>query len=375
MGSTARVLVVAGEASSDVHGAGLVAALRARGFEGDFFGVGGPALEAAGVTLMAHYDDLAVIGLIEALGAIPTALKLLRRIRRELSARPPDLFLPIDSPELNLRIACAARRESVPIVYFIAPQVWAWRSRRVRTLVATVDELLVLFPFEEPWFRARGVPVTYVGHPLATAAVNHPEPASRDERLILFLPGSRAGEIARHLPAMAGGFMELRCRHPDLQGIVRIAPRVRREIYEPWVSRAGLALSDAPLFDLAARAKVGVAASGTASFEAALMGMPTIVVYRLKRITWLIARRLVKIPHVSMANLAAGRAILPELLQDECRAENIAREIERFLKDPALCAETSAALTEMRASFGAADAYDQAAERVLARLSVGGPAC
>ena len=371
MGSTGRVLVVAGEASSDAHGAGLVRALHARGFRGEFYGVGGPALQEVGMGLMAHYDDLAVIGLIEAFGAIPTALKLLRRIRREFAQAPPDLFIPIDSPELNLRIARTARKYAVPIAYFIAPQLWAWRPGRVRTILETVAELLVLFPFEEAWFRARGVPVTYVGHPMVAAAEAHPPGAARDERLILLLPGSRAGEIERHLPAMAGGVRMLRARHPELRAVVRIAPRVARDLYQPWVARADLELSEEPLFDLAARAKVAVAASGTASFEVALMGLPTIVVYRLTRISWLLAKRLVKVPWVSMANLAAGRAILPELLQEACTPENVALEIDRFLSDPRACRRVADELAAMRAGFGGGDAYDRAAEAVLGHLPAG----
>ncbi len=391
----ARVLIVAGEASSDAHGAGLVRALRARGVTAEFYGVGGPALAAAGVALSARYDRLAVVGLFEALAVVPRALKLLADLKAEIRRRPPDLFIPIDSPELNLRLAGAAAALGVPVVYFIAPQVWAWRAGRVRQLARHVRELLVLFPFEVDWFRPRGVAATYVGHPLVDAATARLEAdaARREGRgarpgatgdaersgprdagpagpfEILLLPGSRPGEVRRHLPVLAAAATQLRGRQSrPLRLRLRMADALGESDYQPWARDAGIELTREPLFDLARAADLVVAASGTASFEASLMEAPTIVVYRVHPLTWWLARRLVRVPHVAMANLAAGRAILPELLQGECTPQRLATEMAGLLDDPARRAAIRAQLAGLRGAFGPPGAYERAAARVAAHL-------
>lgn len=401
----ARVLIVAGEASSDAHGAGLVRALRARGVAAEYYGVGGPALAAAGVRLTARYDRLAVVGLFEALAVLPRALKLLADLKAEIRRQPPDLFIPVDSPEINLRLARTAAGRGVPVVYFVAPQVWAWRAGRVRQLARHVRELLVLFPFEVAWFRPRGVAATYVGHPLVDAAAarlgadtarggapaGSPEvdtarggacavDAVPSEPLrvrtdgpfeILLLPGSRPGEVGRHLPVMAAAATRLREREGRaLRLRLRMADALTEADYQPWAREAGIELGREPLFDLARAADLVVAASGTASFEASLMEAPTVVVYRVNPLTWWLARRLVRVPHVAMANLAAGRAILPELLQGDCTPHRLAAEVAGLLDDPPRRAAIRAELAGLRGAFGPPGAYDRAAARVAAHLEM-----
>lgn len=371
-----RVLIVAGEASSDAHGAGILRALQQCGLEVSFYGVGGPALEAAGMRLLARYDDLAVVGLFETIGVLPRAIRLLGRLRAEITRRPPDLFLPIDSPEINLRLTRSARRSGVPVVYFIAPQLWAWRARRVRILRDCIRELLVLFPFEEEWFERRGVPTTYVGHPMVDAARAH-SPAAEIRRrstdregqaVGLLLPGSRPGEVRRHLPQLASAAKLLRRRVPGLRWVLRMADDLDEEFYQPWAAKAAIELRRDPLFDLSAGADVAVAASGTASFEVSLMGTPTVVVYRMNRLTWWLARRMVRVPWVSMTNLAAGKPVLPELLQDACTPERIAAEVEGLIGDPVRRARMRQDLLGLREGFGKRGAYARAAERVMIRL-------
>ncbi len=388
-----QVLIVAGEASSDAHGAGLVRALRERGLRPEVWGVGGAALEAQGARLLARYDDLAVVGLFEALTVVPRALRLLRRLRGEMRRNRPDLFIAVDSPELNLRLARSAAELGVPVVYFIAPQVWAWRPRRVEQLRRWVTELLVLFPFEEAWFRARGVPVTYVGHPLVEQAQARPrrtrgaEMGGGPRTTILLLPGSRAGEVRRHLPIMAGAAIQTAARgaqeaargapgagrasgSPDagIRWRLRMADALPETLYRPWCDPAGIELSRAPLFELAEEADLAVAASGTASFEAAIVGTPTLVVYRVHPLTWRLARRLVRVPWISMINLAAGREILPEMLQEDVRPETLAQAITALLSDAPRRVRMEAELHELRGSFGPPGAYARAAERAATHL-------
>jgi len=387
-----RVLIVAGEASSDAHGAGLVRALRARGVAARFYGVGGPALEAAGVALLARYDQLAVVGLSEALAVLPRALHLMHGLKRSLRREPPDLFLPVDSPEINLRLAHVAAQRGVPVVYFVAPQVWAWRAGRVRQIRRDVRELLVLFPFEVEWFAAHDVRATYVGHPLVEAAAARLDAAQghavgTGAAEVLLLPGSRRGEVRRHLPVMAAAVARLRSGGPTRVGgpggpgdrpqgqppeglncRLRMADALSEEHYQPWARQAGIDLCRDPVFDLARAADLVVAASGTASFEASLMEAPTIVVYRVSPMTWWLARRLVRVPHAAMANLAAGKAILPELLQSDLTAARLAGEMAGLLADPDRRASMRSALARMRGTFGPPGAYERAAERAAAWL-------
>jgi len=369
-----RILITAGEASGDAHAAGLVAALRRGGLEAEFFGIGGPAMAGAGVRLTAHSRELAVMGFAEVLGRLPRIFGLLGRMRSEIARRPPDLFIPVDAPEFNFRLLRPASQRRVPVVYFIAPQLWAWRPGRIAVLRRFVSELLVLFPFEQDWFRARGVAATYVGHPLVDAARARDDmetqglTAGEDEPFGLFLPGSRAAWVRHHLPVLARAAGILERDFPRLRWIVRRAPEIGEERYRPYLAPGRIELSDEPVAELAARARVVVSASGTASFEAALSGTPLVVIYRMNPLSYRLARRLVRVPHVAMANLAGGREIVPELLQDRCTPERVAAEVAGLLGDDARRRAMTAALRQLRERFGPPGAYERAAARVRAHL-------
>ncbi len=369
-----RLLITAGEASSDAHGAGLLRALRARGFEGEARGIGGRALAAEGMDCIGRAEDLAVMGLFEALRVIPTALSLMRKIKQEFRRRPPDLFIPIDSPDFNLRLAPAAAKAGIPVLYFIAPQLWAWRESRVRILQDSIRELMVLFPFEEEWFRQRGVVTTYVGHPkvdeVRRLESNGAEgPIDTGQRRGVLLPGSRRGEIARHLPVMAEAAQEITAAFPGFQWVLRMADEVPESVYQPWARKANIELSRDPIFEVVRGAQVAACVSGTASFEVALTGTPMVVVYRMNRWSWWVARRLVKVPFAAMANLTAGRPVVPELLQDDCAPGRIAAECKRLLTDYEAAGRMRRALLDLRDQFGPPGAYDRAAERVMALLA------
>lgn len=375
----ARVLIVAGEASGDAHGAGLVRAVHERRPAVRFAGIGGPAMAAAGVEVIGRAEDLAVVGLTEVIGRLPAVLRLLGRMRAEIRRNPPDLLVPIDAPDFNLRLTSFAAQRGVPVVYFIAPQLWAWRANRVRQLRRNVRELLVMFPFEEKWFSERGVNTRYVGHPRVDEArvlsaakqADTRQQADSDSAVShtgLLLPGSRRGEIARHLPIMAQATRLIGRTQPQLTWRLRAAPGIEDSFYARDLRDTRIALSRDPLLELAANATVAVAASGTASFEAALMGTPLVVIYRLSPLTWQLARRMVRVDWVAMANLSAGRAIVPELLQDECRAERIAAEVQALLTDSARRERMRADLSALREVFGPPGAYARAAERVLYHL-------
>lgn len=371
-----RVVLVAGEASGDLQGALLARALLARDPDIQIAGVGGEAMEAAGVRLIYRSEEMAVTGLWEVLAHLPRLKRILDGLTRWLRDEPPDVLVPIDYPDFNLRLAARAHAIGIPIVYYISPQIWAWRRGRLHTLAKLVRRMLVIFPFEEQIYADQGVPVTYVGHPL----VDRVRPSATreairahlgigvDERLVGLLPGSRRGEIERILPAMLDAKLRLDGR-ADLRWALALAPGLRPDSLPVHAQLPGdLRILAGETYDLMSAADLLVTASGTATTEAALLGTPMIVVYRMHPITWELARRIVRVPHVAMANLLAGRRLVPELLQGDVNGPRIAAEIERLLDDPRTLEATRAGLLEAARQLGSGGAPEKAAAAILGEI-------
>jgi lipid-A-disaccharide synthase len=358
-----RILISAGEASGDRLGAGLALALRRRRPEVELLGMGGDAMAEAGVRLLQHASEVAVVGITEVLAHLPAIRRAMSRLERALEDERPDLLVPVDFPDFNLRLAARARRSRVPVVYFVSPQVWAWRRGRVRTLRRLVRRMLVLFPFENRFYEEEGVPVSFVGHPAAEAPASVPargdllaraglDPA---RRTVALLPGSRRGEVARLLPAMVGAACRLRAARPDLQFLIPRARTLPEGLLEGEVTRFGLADArvhggDYP--DVLAACDAAVVASGTATLETALAGVPMVVVYRMQLLSYLLGRLLVRVDHVALANLVAGRRAAPELIQADCTPQRIEREVGRLLDDPTAAARAREAQAEIRTKLG-----------------------
>lgn len=378
------ILLSAGEPSGDLHGAQVARALRRRWPDARLWGLGGPRMAAEGVELLAGLDRLAVMGFVEVLRHLPYFSRLRRLLRRRLRADPPDLVLPIDYPGFNLRLAADAHAERIPVLYYIAPQVWAWRRGRAQALARNADALAVVLPFEEELFRQVGARVEFVGHPLLSEA--HAE-VPREEfcvelgldpaRPILALfPGSRPQEVARHLAAFTGAAELLCLRRSDLQPVVAAGGAVPAEAYAacPYPRTA-----DA--WSLLRCARGGVVKSGTSTLQAALAGMPMVIAYRTHPLTYQVARNVVRVDHVGLANLVAGRRVAPELLQDAATPEALAAALEPLLEEGPARAESLTALATIRAALtpggpGGGPARD-AAERVAelaAQLMVVGAA-
>lgn len=337
-----ELLVVALEASADLHGAAVLRELRALRPGLRAFGAGGPLLRAEGLEALVRAEDLSVMGFAEVLPALPRIFGALRRLRRAAQERRPRAALLIDSPDFNLRLARRLRRLGVQVAYFIGPSVWAWRTYRVRQIARDVAKMLVILPFEAEFYARHGVPAVYVGNPLADslrpllpAAAGASRAAVRgalglDERrpVLALLPGSRRQEIRRIWPAMLRAARLLLQRMPDLQLVVPVAPTVRREWLE---SGPAITFVEGRAPEVLAAATAAVVASGTATLEAALAEVPTVVVYRLSWLSWLIGRLLVRVPFVSLVNLLAGRRVVPELLQAECTGARIAESAAPLL--------------------------------------------
>ncbi len=372
-------MISAGEASGDRLGAGLAAALRRQDPSIDLVGMGGPQMRDAGVRLVQDSAEVSVVGISEVLARLPQIFRAMGRLERVLESEHPDLLVPIDFPDFNLRLAARAGRRNVGVVYFVSPQVWAWRPRRVVRIRKLVREMLVLFEFEREFYRDADVPVTWVGHPLAELPPGASDPARLRRRIgietastvVALLPGSRAGEIHRHLPVLLSAAALLRRERPKLEFLVPLAPSapeqaVRDAIRDSGLERVHVHAGDFP--EVLGGCAAGAVASGTASLEAATVGLPMVVIYRMNPLSHWIGKRLIQVDHVAMPNLIAGRRIVPELLQNECNPTRIAAELERYLGDPAHAAAVRDALRAVRRKLGKAGVFTRAAERVRANL-------
>jgi len=373
---------VAGEASGDLHAGRLARALHARQPALRLAGMGGEEMRAAGVRLLVHAADTAVVGLTEVWARRQALRAALARLREHLATQRPSLLVCVDFPDFNLLLARTARRLGIPVCYFISPQVWAWRRGRVRTIRRLVQRMLVLFPFEERLYREAGVPVRFVGHPLLDVLAGAPDrPTARAALgiahaapLLGLLPGSRPAEIARHLPVLLAAAQGARKARADLEVAVGLAPHLDAGPVLGPAARAGARVIQGQAPALIRAADALLAVSGTVTLEAAILGTPMVITYRLGTLSWLLARMLVRVRFIGLPNLVAGRAIVPELLQRRATPERLAAAALEILESPERARRTRADLAEVRERLGAPGAAERAAEEVLALLAEG-PGC
>jgi lipid-A-disaccharide synthase len=391
-----RLLISAGEASGDMHGAALLGALRrlagsvlpsaTPGEAGEFgglagriecFGLGGERLRAAGCETVIDAKEVAVLGLAEVVSHLPRVYREFRRLLKEVDRRRPDAAVLIDFPEFNFRLARQLHRRGIPVIYYISPQLWAWRKGRVKLVQRYVRKMLVIFPFEREFYRRHGVEVKFVGHPLADVADASASGSviKRDSRQITLLPGSRRKEIELNLPAMLAAAARVHARHPELHFSLPVASTISRVWLEELIGR--LRPGTAATFPLElvadaqqalASSQAAVVASGTATLEAALAGTPLVMVYRLTVLTWLLGRRLVDVPFFCIVNLIAGREVVPELVQRDFTPINVANRIERVLADGPERQQMLDGLREVRARLSVAvgaSASETAAREIL----------
>ena len=360
-----EVLFVAGETSGDLHAAMLAAELHALRPELTLTGVGGARMAEAGVALFERSDRLAVMGFVEVLRHIPRHLALLRRIRRRLSSGAVRLVILVDYPGFNLKVAAAAREAGVPVLYYIAPQVWAWNEKRVETMARVIDRAAVILPFEEAYFATHGVRATFVGHPLLDRATALPDRATARAQLGLpeegpvldLFPGSRAQEIERLLDTFVAAARVLQARRPGLRVIVIVSPGMQVD-----ATRCPFPLAQGASFSVLRAADAALCKSGTTTLEAAVAGCPLVVAYRTSGWSYAIARRLVRIPDIALVNIVAGRRIVPELVQGAVTPDALADRLQPLL-DPATEERRAqvAALADVRAMLGEPGAARRAA--------------
>jgi lipid-A-disaccharide synthase len=335
-----KIFLSAGEASGEHYGALLMAELRRLEPQTDFFGLGGTRMASLGLRRVVRAEDVAVMGITEVILHMPHIYRQYRKLKASLRAERPDLAILIDFPDVNLSLAAELRRLKIPVVYFVSPQLWAWKKWRVRGVKRNVSRMLVIFPFEEAFYRAHGVAADFVGHPLADL---DPPTVTRDEFAsqngldaskfwVGLLPGSRTRELEANLPPM---FEAARLLGPGYEYLLPVAPTLKDSQVQAFAARAK-EVSVRVVHDARAvlqHARASVVASGTATVEAALIGNPFLVVYRVSRITYAVAQRVVRVAHVGMVNLIAGRRIVPELIQDDFTASKVAERLRPLLEN------------------------------------------
>ena len=374
-----RVLIVAAEASADLHAARALEALRELRPGVEAFGVGGPRLRAAGLETLYPAEDLNVLGLVEVLPKIPRILAILRGLREAAAERRPAVALLVDSPDFNLRLAKHLKKLGVKVVYYVSPMIWAWRPGRARKIARLVDRMLCILPFEERFYAGTGVSARFVGHPFAERPLPGPVSSYRDalglpsgRTTIALVPGSRLPEIERLLPSMLDAAERIRTRHPDAQFVVPLAPTLSEEALRPGLARhpaLDVRLVRGRADEVIGASDAAVVKSGTVTLEAALMSRPMVVVYRVAWLTWVIGRMLVRgVKHLALVNLLAGRTVVPELLQGDATPERMAAEVERLLGDPGARRAQLDALAEVRHSLGEPGAPRRVAEEIAGAL-------
>ena len=370
-----KIMIIAGEASGDIHGAHLVKAIRALNPGLDFFGIGGNALREAGVRVRVDNSQIAVVGVSEAFLKLRILLSALRVAKEDLRRIRPALLIVIDFPDFNLRVARAAKELDIPVMYYIGPQVWAWRTGRVKKIKKVVDHMVVIFPFEVSFYNKWRVPVTFVGHPLLdgkTSGTGREKKGnlSRNGLLVGLLPGSRNEEVTRLLPTMIQVAEILSERIPGIRFAVPVASSVDRTLVESIVRKraAGFLSLSSRLRDVLDEAKLVITASGTVTLEAAIAGTPMIIVYKVSPLSYRLGKCLIRVKHIGLVNLVAGRPVVPELIQHEASVEKIAYQALQMLGDDNRLSKIRRQLRYVAQSLGSPGASKRAAEVAIRLL-------
>jgi lipid-A-disaccharide synthase len=360
-----KLAVVAGEASGDLHASEVVRELKELEPGLSTFGIGGDLLAREGMNVLHHAREMGIVGLFNVLRHLPMFRRVFNETLARIEAEKPDAVLLVDYPDFNLRMAKRCKELGLRVVYYISPQLWAWRKGRVRHIAKYVDRMVVIFPFEEEFYREHNVPVSYVGHPLVEQLGHVVKPPRNDDELrIALLPGSRRMEVLTLLPPMLDAVEILR-RERNVNAYVVQAPTISREKLERLMRERGVTVPivENDRGEAVAAADVALSSSGTATLESAILGTPVVVMYRLSKATYMLAKRLVQLPHFSLVNIVAGRKVVPELIQDDVNGERIAQEV-RALVDPQHYAAVTRDLAEVRGKLGEAGAARRVAEEI-----------
>lgn len=374
------IAMVAGEASGDLLGSHLIQAIRRERPDVRFIGIGGPKMQAAGMQVLFPMEKLSVMGYIEVLKHLNEIAGIRRKLRRQLIAHPPDMFIGIDAPDFNFGLEMALKKRGIPVVHYVSPSIWAWRRGRINKIRRAVSHMLALFPFEAPLYQKAGVPVTYVGHPLADMLPEKPDRQAMREQMRLndketvfaFLPGSRQGEVRRLAQIYIETARLILEKLPNARFLVPLATRETRTLFEEvqWRMEAQqlpMSLLFGHAHDAMIAADCVLVASGTATLEAALLKRPMVITYRVPRTTYWMVKRRAYLPYVGLPNILAGKFIVPELLQDDATPENLAQALLNLVSNRQAVAALEKTFTDMHAMLRQ-DTASKAAQAVLQYL-------
>jgi lipid-A-disaccharide synthase len=366
-----QIMMVTGEASGDLYGSLIASEIKRIDPGITLIGVGGRGMESAGVEIVLDSTEISVVGIWEALVRLPRLRRALNRIKHEIAGRRPDLLMLVDYPGMNLRLAKSARRAGIKVMYYVSPQVWAWGGSRVKVIERNVDKMVVILPFEVEMYRRLGVDAVYVGHPLIDVVKTN---VSREDflgrlgvsagsRLISLLPGSRRHEIRQHIGPLVGAARLLARGHPDRRFVMVALPSLEAEITDE-IKKAGvpIAVTSDLRHEAIAYSDLAITCSGTVTLEAALLGTPMIVIYKLAFFSWVLGRLLVRVPYISLVNLVARELVVPELLQADVNPASLASEAEAILEDEDRRRRMCEALARVRSGLGPGGAARKAAE-------------
>ena len=369
-----RLLLSCGEASGDLYAGALVEALRRREPDIDVFGLGGERFAAAGGRLIADFHGMSVTGLAEALSVIPRSIATLRKLTKAAREQKPHALVVIDYPDFNFRLMRLIKKQGIPVVYYISPQLWAWRQGRIKLMKRSVDRVLPIFPFEADLYKRHGIDVRFVGHPLIDIAKPR---LMRDAFLkklnldpgkpvLALLPGSRKNELERLAPVIASAVPAIAARVPGLQFVVARAPNLNDGLFEPFgLSGVTIRIADVQTDDVLNACDAVVTASGTATVQTALHGKPMVVLYKLSPATYRICKGPARVDMYAVVDLIPSHHTMVELIQDACTPEAVAAEAVRILTDEPYRSEMAAALDDVRRQLGGPGASDRAAQAIL----------
>ena len=373
-----KILIISGEASGDLHGANLVRELKKESPSLAFFGVGSKRMREAGVQMLADASEISVVGGTEVLTHLGAIYRVYSRLKRFLKEERPDLLVLIDFPDFNIMVGKAAKKLGIPVLYYISPQVWAWRKGRIKKIAELVKAVVVVFPFEVELYKSAGVDVRFVGHPLADVVKSEFTKIEarkhlgldHTRRTIALLPGSRKKEITHLLPDMLEAARELDTMFRDLQFVLPVAPTLTMDFIRQHVEVSGVPVKivDGGVYDALRASDAAIVTSGTATLETGLMGVPMAIVYRMSKVSYFIGRLIIDVDHVGLVNIIAGKRLVPELIQQEATPQNMAVAISKMLRDPVYYKEITDGLAAVRVQLGDAGASARAAAVVLSLL-------
>ena len=367
-----RVMIIAGEASGDLHGAGVVRELKKLNPRLEIYGVGGDNMKHEGMKVVFHVNELSFMGFAEVVKHLPLIYAMEKTLEQLLKLKRPDAVVLIDYPGFNLRFARIAKRKGIKVVYYISPQVWAWRKSRIQKMKGTVDKMLVVFPFEVELYRKEGIEAEFVGHPLLEELHSHLDRKNFFKRLglkpgrklLALLPWSRLQEIENIFPSMLSAARRI-AEELEVEVAVGVAPTLQEEYFRNMFSVDGIQLIKGATYDLMQHADLAIVTSGTATLETACFGTPMMVVYKTSWLTYLIGRLLVRVKNIGLVNIVAGKQIVPEFIQHRASADNLTREAVRLLRDGQALTDMKRELSKLKSLLGERGASKRVAERIL----------